>query len=187
MEKRHKQYLINRNFDPDKLEKTWDLRGAGYTGDYKFRIIAPIIFKNKIVSFQGRDITGQSTLKYKTCKTSEEAIHHKHILYGIDKVKNRQAVIVEGITDVWRLGEGAVSTFGISYTEKQVLFISKYLDRAFILFDNEPTAQQKAKKLAIHLTSVGVKAEVVNIESNDPAELKQEDADYLMKYLLRKI
>ena len=57
---RHQKYLSDRGFDPDFLEQEYDLRGTGPVGSYKFRVIAPIIFRRKIVSFQGRDISNLS-------------------------------------------------------------------------------------------------------------------------------
>ena len=64
----HKNYLIKRNFDPDELEFKWRLVSTGPVGPYKHRIIAPIYFNEKLVSYQGRDITDKAKLKYKACK-----------------------------------------------------------------------------------------------------------------------
>ena len=56
----HKEYLRSRNFNPSFLESKYKLRGTNNLGDYRFRIIAPIFYNGKLVSYQGRDITGLS-------------------------------------------------------------------------------------------------------------------------------
>jgi DNA primase len=182
----HKEYLIKRNFDPNKLEKIWDLKGTGPIGDYKLRIIAPIYYRNIVVSYQGRDITNKQKLRYKACSKENEVLHHKHLLYGIDKVKNRKGILVEGITDVWRLGEGAVASFGTSYHQEQVNFISKHFDEIFILFDpGDKIAYKKATSLVWSLQGLNTKAHIINIDfDGDPADLKQKEADYIKKHLL---
>jgi len=47
LEKQHRRYLESRKFDPDELEREWDLLGTGPVSflddiSYKHRIIAPI-------------------------------------------------------------------------------------------------------------------------------------------------
>jgi hypothetical protein len=73
----HKKYLLQRNFNPKELEKTWRILGTGTTGDYKYRIIAPITLNNKLVSYQGRDITNKAKLRYKACSLDKEIIHRR--------------------------------------------------------------------------------------------------------------
>lgn len=180
----HRRYLEQRNFDPDKIENEWKIVGTEYMGDYKYRIIAPIYFHGEIVSYQGRDITDRQVLRYKACPKEKEIIHHKHIVYGIDHIKNEQTIIVEGITDVWRLGKGVVCCFGTSYTRSQLYLLSNCLKKASIIFDNESTAQMKAEKLATELSLLNVSTEIIQISAKDPAELLQEDANYLRKNLL---
>lgn len=178
----HKNYLEKRNFDPELLEKTWQLKGTNHIGDYRFRIIAPIIINKKPVSYIGRDITDKSSLRYKTCTIQNEVIHHKNILYGLDFVQNRKTIIVEGITDVWKIGKGAVALFGTNYTKKQVLKIIHNIDTAFIMLDND--AEKQANKLSFDLAGLIKHIEIIHISMKDPASMKQEDANYLKKTLL---
>lgn len=186
MQQRHRKYLETRKFDAEMLEQVWGLKGTGIIGRYKHRVIIPITLKQEVVSYQGRDITGQSALKYKACAIKDEVVHHKDILYGIDFVKNRRAVIVEGVADAWRLGKGACCTFGTSYTTTQVNFICDRLDEVFVLYDglaDDANAFGKAKKLTNILSMRGLKVELLELDEGDPAEMKQDDADYLMKEL----
>jgi len=82
----HKKYLENRNFDPEYLEKEWNLFGTGPLSkldniNYKYRIIIPFIWDKKVVSFDSRDITGKQ-IRYLACPAERELIPHKNILYG---------------------------------------------------------------------------------------------------------
>lgn len=179
---RHKKYLIGRNFDPDYLEHVYGLQGTSHVGDYKFRIIASIYKNGKRISYQGRDITGKSRLRYKACPKEQEAEEHQNNLYGFDMVPKTNVVVVEGITDCWRLGPGSLGTFGIAYTPSQVQLLTNFTN-VFILFDNSHIAQKMAKKLAWEVNSCGVHTEIITIDENDPAELSQTDAEQLMSQL----
>lgn len=187
LNKRHFEYLFSRGFiEPEKLVKEWSLKGTNHIGEYKFRIIAPIFYNYNLVSFQGRDITNKSNIKYKACSIENEIIHHKFLLYGLDKIKNKKCVLMEGIIDVWKFGIGAVSTFGIGFTKEQVaLLINNRIEQVFILFDNDPQAQEKANKLAYYLTSF-MKVEIIELnlnDMNDPGELDMVQALELRKEL----
>lgn len=133
----HRKYLEGRNFDPDYLQEKYKIVGTNHIGDYKWRIIIPIFYKNKLVSYQGRDITSKSTLRYKACKNELEVIHHKNIFYDIDNTTKDSIIIVEGIFDKWRIGDDCVASFGVSFTPEQVAFISKTWSRVFILYDRD--------------------------------------------------
>lgn len=184
LKKQHKTYLRKRGYDPDKLANEWELLGTGPVGPYKHRIIAPITFNGTLVSYQGRDYTGKSSLRYKACKQENELIDHKNILYGIDKVKGLKCVLVEGITDVWRLGPGAIATFGIKYKPSQFQLIWERFNTVYIMFDDDPQAQEQAEILAYELTIMfDINVEICLI-SGDPGDLSQKKADRYMRELL---
>ena len=183
MTERHKAYLRKRNYDADYLEQTWGLMGTGPVGEYRHRIVAPITYEGKLVSYQGRDITGKSDLKYMACKLALEVVHHKDVLYGIDHVPSNAVVVVEGITDVWRLGPGAVATFGTSYLPSQVEVLLNHFGVFFVLFDAERAAQESALTLAHQLTATGKIVEKLRLASGDPGGMSQKNADHLMRDL----
>lgn len=183
MNERHRRYLESRNYDPDKLEREWNLKGTGNLGDYKFRIVAPITYKSKLVSYTCRDITGKSDLKWKTCKAENEVIPHKSILYGLDYCKTDSCLVVEGPGDVWRMGYNAVSTFGISFKLEQAMLLAERFNRVFILFDAEQKAQEQAHDLAVLLNARRVEVEILELDQGDPGEMLQSDADALMREL----
>lgn len=184
LKEHHKQYLINRNFDPDYLEKTYKLMSTGIIGAYRHRILIPAFINNNIVSFTTRDITGKAPKRYKTAHKSMELYPLKNLLYAENLIRGDNCIVVEGPADVWRLGNGAVATCGIEWTGFQLSALSKY-KRVFILYDREPQqAVEQANKLAYNLDVLGIDNEIIDIKDvKDPGELSNEDAAYLMRYL----
>lgn len=181
---RHRRYLERRKFDPDKLIETWDLRAVGPIGKYKWRIIAPIYFKGKMVSYQGRDITNKAEAKYKACPKSDEVIEHQTILYGYDEAPEDVCILVEGIVDVWRLGPGAVCCFGTSFTTSQINLLAKRFRKVYVMFDmDEDNAIKMAEQLASLLAARDVEVEILELENGDPGEMSQKEADDLMEEL----
>ena len=98
-----KEYLVNRNLDPDKfyyaekfkeftnsLKQTFD--------DLKYeesRIVIPLFYKKKLIGFQGRAL-GSSPVKYITTMLSDDAPK----LYGLDEIDEKKPIyIVEGPFD----------------------------------------------------------------------------------------
>ncbi len=178
LQETHWNYLKKRGYRPLKTAETWILMGTGPIGDYRFRIIAPIFVDGVMVSYQGRDITDKQTLRYKACASKDEIIHHKHIVYGIDLIKDGKCIIVEGITDAWRLGPGAIALFGNSWTEEQLLFIKNRVKGGYICFD--PDSVGKGTKLALELNALGCCFSVIELKEKDPGEFNQTEVNFIM-------
>lgn len=189
MNDRHKRYLTKRKFDPEVIEKIWDVQGTGPISlmdgiSFSHRLVIPIYWENRIVSFQTRDITAKHSLRYITCPEQRERIKHKHIFYQAIPTKDSDACIcVEGVTDAWRFGYGAIATFGIKYTKYQVREISKRFKKVFVVFDDDPQAIKQSEKLTAELILRGVDAYSIKIQG-DPGDMAQTDADALKKELL---
>lgn len=188
---RSHRYLLERGFFPDGIRWDWYVQSIGPISmlddiNYKFRLFIPIYHENKMVSFQTRDITGRAKLKYLACPKDREIIHHKHLLYGLDKAKIKNyCIVVEGVFDVWKLGPPAVATFGIQYTNQQVDLLCQNFDTVFILFDSEKQAQKQAKKLQGELELMGVNAKRITLTSGDPAEMSNQEMEQLKTYIRR--
>jgi DNA primase len=174
----HLDYLKNRNFDPDRVIKAYDLYATGPVGEYKHRIIIPVIMNGRMQSFVGRDITNQSEIPYKNSSENNSVRDPKKCLYNIDSVLKDTIVVVEGIFDAWRIGDGAVATFGIKYTHEQIRLM-RGMKRAFVLFDSD--AIPMAHRLAHDLSSVVPKVEVLELAEGDPDNLSTEDVKALRK------
>jgi len=182
IKKSHGAFLRSRGFNATALKNKYDLRSDGY------KIVIPVYYENQIVSFQERDVRQKF---YKNCPLESAIMNNKDILYNWDNIFSSFVLIVEGVTDVWRLGDNSVCTFGTSWTRSQCLLLSKLDKEIIILFDNEAHAQRSAKKLAIELEMMGCSVSVNNTllrdnNVNDPGELNDQVAKEYMQQLLTK-
>lgn len=190
LKRSHKEYLEYRGFDPDYLIEKYDLRAVGkktettLEREYKNRIIIPIITRdNKIISFQGRDVTDTQKVRYKGCHINKSVVNYKHTLYGLPFASNKQCALVEGVIDQWAMGDGFLCTFGTALTAYQIREIS-YFEKIFILFDPENTAQVLAEKVAHKLAALDREVEVIKMDSNfDPGDLGEDDIRYIRREL----
>lgn len=181
----HALYLESRGYDAYTLADLWQLHGTGHlaTGTNKFRVVCPIYHNGKIVSWQGRDITGKSPLRWKSCPAIFELRAHKHCLGGEQLIPRNSVAIVEGFTDAWRLGPGAVCTFGTDYLLEQCALLRVY-KRRFIVLDSEnkdPNAATQADKLANILSAFPGETIIIELDNGDPGDLPQAEANYLME------
>jgi len=182
----HRKYLRRRGFEPRHIEEKYHVLGTGPAGDFKLRLIIPIIYKGQVVSFTGRDITGEQKLRYKTLSIEESVINPKHVLYNLDNCTGEQVCLVEGPTDVWRMGDGFCSSLGTQLTGQQIRLLADYR-KVVILFDSEVEAQRRAERYAAALGSLGVeKAVVVDVETDkDPGSFSPEKAEWLREEVKR--
>lgn len=147
-------YLYGRGFDPVALannlfvhfapkgviyEAATEVREARQF--YEDRLLIPIIQGNRFVGYQARRFTDKSKgAKYMTidAKASKS-------LYGRDSAMfHRDIVIVEGPTDVWRIGPNSVALFGKTLKPGQLSLMKLlwgFSGRAIVCLDNDkPTA-----------------------------------------------
>jgi hypothetical protein len=185
----HKTYLERRKFDPDKIERIWNILATGPVSvldgiNYRHRIVIPFIWNGQQVSFDSRDITGKHMSKYMACPKNREIIPHKHILYGKQEYWKDEIILVEGPTDVWRMGVYSAAVSGIKYTPEQIRCIASSFKRVAVCFDGEQAASLQANKIVAELKFRGVDAFRVDIEG-DPGSMDQTEADYLVKQLIK--
>jgi len=182
----HLNYLKKRGFNTKQIEADYGIQGTGPISllgkmSLPWRLIIPIIFNGKAVSWQSRAIRDyalnnpKQKLKYITCPKEYEVMHHKHILYGYDQAKAFDYCIVcEGVFDVWRLGAPAVCTFGTKYKMQQLKLL-KGFKTVFIAYDPDPAGRINAKKMQAQLRWAGVKAFIMDMEC-DPGEMTNKEA-----------
>lgn len=122
-------YLQDRRFDLQELSSVWQV-GFCERADPAYlqadrRIIAPVVVDGDIVGWQGRwpdDINWKRAgiSKYYTMP----GFPRRLVLYNQDRaLQHKFLVIVEGVTDVWRIGDPAVAMLGktLSYQHREML------------------------------------------------------------------
>ena len=176
------QYLIKRRYDPAELVKTWGLVACGPLGLYKHRIILPVHFRGRIVSYQGRDYTGKAKVPYMACKKEDESVHHKDILGGLEQARGMDhAFLVEGMFDMFRLGPGAVCCFGISYRPPQVRLLANTFKSVTVVLDGgEEQARAASRRICADLVQRGVAVQEVFLDDGDPDELPPQEVARLL-------
>lgn len=193
----HTRYLEGRGFNPSDLEFYYNIR---YTGmmekwegtDWGFRVIIPVLdIDGTLKSFQGRDATGKSALRYLFPPATKTIRDSKQLIYGANLCTRRsRVVVVEGVFDAWRLGPGAVATFGTSVTREQISILSNW-EQVVLCFDPEPEAQAHAKEIAVELNAIGRNVVVAcedfgknaDGSAKDIADLSNDDAASLRRQL----
>jgi len=161
-----RKYLERRGFNVEELITKYKFRDGGFTGDFAYRVIIPIIDTDgRIVSWQGRAYAGQD-LRYKTLSIEKSLVDPKKMLFNLNKCNKSYVVCVEGPFDALKFGDNCCATLGTSVTEAQVQLLTEY-KKVVIIFDSEVSAQQRAKKLADRVSALGVK-EVSVIDLEDP-------------------
>jgi hypothetical protein len=188
-----KNYLFSRHFRPKELSEKYSVCGGGIVGDWKYRIIIPLILNGKIVSWTARSILTSEQLKksrqprYKQLKIEDSVIDPKTTFYNLDHAPKNKAVLMEGAFDVLRMGDGFICSFGTELTQSQLRTLKNRFAAIIILFDSEKEAQAKAKKFGLVLSAIGLDVEVVDAFSdygkNDAGELSPLQASDLRRQL----
>lgn len=176
----HKKYLAGRGLDWGNVEKLWGVQGIGIASRLKWRLYIPIHLYGNVVSWTTRAVR-ENDLRYVSASTEEEALPHKHLLYGEDYCRH-SVIVHEGPLDVWRTGPGAVATFGTSWTKQQAARIAKYQIRV-VCFDNETKAQQQAERLVSLLEPMGGETYLIRLDSKDAGSATDKEIRQLRKFL----
>lgn len=154
----HRRYLEGRRFDPDELEDVWAVQGIGMAPRLCWRLYVPVYVEEREVSWTTRALCDWTT-RYVSARPSEEAMRHKDVLGGEDLTEG-VVCAVEGPSDAWRVGPGAVWTFGAKVTNAQVWRLSRYA-RRLVCLDGEGEAQESARRVCGMLS--GLPGETVNV------------------------
>ncbi len=178
----HRKYLSSRGFDPDEIAALWQVGGIPLAVKYAWSLFIPVHLGDELVSWTTRRVLGVMGRRYFAAPSSDEAVPAKDVLYGAEHARY-SVVVVEGPSDVWRVGPGAVATMGTAYTTSQLRAIAKY-PRRVICYDREVNAQKKARQLASDLSFAPGETVNVILEAPDPgdaddSEIKELRSRYL--------
>lgn len=172
----HRQYLVDRHFDPDKLIHDYKLRCTGPVTDMPYmanRIVIPYIINNRIVTYTTRDITDKAQQRYRAAEVEHSIIPIDHLLYNIHTVKDT-AIIVEGSFDVFRIGPGTVGMGSLVWNSQRVIQL-RHVKRAFIFPDFEYHAKQEWEILAHSIATIVPDVHFCDIDEGDPGALTDDD------------
>jgi len=186
--KNAKSYLKKRRFSPEYLINKYDLRFGGVHGPYKFRLIIPFYFNHTLITFSSLGFAEKQNLKYKHQQAGEAIIDPSRMIYNIDSVKDRM-ILVEGITDVWRIGDGCCSTQGKIVTYEQItMILQKGIKKVLVMFDSD--AVNESKETATQLAGVIPSVEFIEYKDlwmGDPDDLPDNIVRSLRKEIFKKI
>lgn len=180
----HIRYLESRNLDPDEVMKFWEVQGLGLEAEshLRWRLFIPVFLHGEMVSWTTRSIGDTHAVRYRSASPEQESVDHKSILYGADHARH-SIIVCEGPIDAWTIGPGTVATMGTAYSRTQVLEMVRYPLRV-ICFDNERTAQIRAKILCDMLSVFPGQTFNVRLDGKDPNSSSRREIKELRKRFL---
>jgi len=146
-------YLAGRGFDVEKIGRFYNVQWCSASDRYicQDRLIIPIYHQQRMVGWQARaayetDWKTSRLPKYYTAPGTPK----RQILYNFgNAVRYQVGIIVEGVTDVWKVGPQAVCTLGSTMTmQQQSLFRRGFKDYAGVLLYDPDIKDQVASKAA---------------------------------------
>jgi hypothetical protein len=148
-----KTYLLMRGFDPEEIDRLYQV---GYADDRRTpllvrkRLVIPAFLNRACVGWQARCMeelnfkADSAPPKYFTCPGMKRG----QVVYNLDLARRYAAiVVVEGPTDVWRVGPMAVALWGSLLTEAQAIRLKRAAGHAKLVFMLDPDVMQNQTKL----------------------------------------
>lgn len=147
------------------------------------RIMFPIrSARGDVLAFGGRILDAEGP---KYINSPETPIYRKReSLFGIDVAlksirTDRSVVLAEGYMDVIALHQAGITTavapLGTAFTPEQGRYLSRFIDRATLLFDADAAGLRAARRAAEVLEPYGIAVSVCSLEEgSDPADLLQQ-------------
>jgi len=144
---------------------------------------------NELIGFSGRPPISNDEVKKRGLKKYWHSRHDKRrFLFGLGHAiaKSRELgyiIIAEGQFDsiiASQSGvENIVSTCGTALTEDQVILLSRYVDTAYIVFDNDNAGKEAFKQLEKHNRD-GIR--LIPVFLPDSEDGKEDPDSYIRKY-----
>lgn len=180
------EYVRQRGFDPVDLANEYFIHVARKGSSYSMRdeartffddrLIVPLLQGSRLVGWQARRCVDIPKDKYKYLNS---AVRKSHCLYNRDVAMfSRDIVIVEGVTDCWRIGPRSIAIFGKSASSRQVELMKSlwgFSGRAVVCFDSDAAKEQEALVQMLRALSVfprGV-SQIHLPDGVDPASLSK--------------
>ena len=181
---------VAKSWKPDDLEAVGLVargeRGSRYDR-FRGRAIFPISdAQSRPIAVGGRVLPGAAPDSAKYVNCNETRLYQKsHQLYGLDLArdsinKTRQAVVMEGYTDVIMAVQhgihNAVACCGTALGESQIKLLKRYCDSVVLLLDGDEAGQKRASAILELFVSAQMDLRILTLPDGlDPC-------DYLLKY-----
>ncbi len=183
-------FLRRKNYSEDFLARSGlftrrDPRRALFAG----RLMFPIFSRSgDVIAFGARLLSGDGP-KYLNSPNTD-IFHKSRNLYGLPQAlpairKRGEFMLVEGYTDVIALHQAgetnAIAPLGTSFTEEQASMLSRYAERAVLVFDSDRAGMDAARKAALLCEMQELRPSIVDLPAgSDPADLLSDgDTDSL--------
>ena len=166
------KYLKSRNFGTDVIDK-YKLVFCS-TGEFAFRIIIPYYYAGKLITFSGRTYLNREP-RYKHLSATSSVMTPKEFLYPIDMFSGDHLRLVEGPTDVWRIGGDsslALSSNRLSYKQMELIKDLKLKSLSIFL---DQGSYNKAIVMGEQLSGVIDRIKIISMEGGDVAECTREE------------
>ena len=187
-------WLVDRgssqSYTPQLIE-TVGLAARGDRGSiydrFRNRVIFPIRdVQSRPIAVGGRILPGVNADAAKYVNCNETALYHKsHQLYNLDLardaiVKAKQAVVMEGYTDVIMAVQhginNAVACCGTALGETQLKVLRRYCDSVVLLLDGDDAGQKRSREILELFVGEQMDLRILTLpEDLDPC-------DYLLKF-----
>ena len=175
-----RQYLVSRGIDPEYVGKTYDVSycqsaGAEYPMAHG-RLIIPIVMREAMVGWQARYVGDLDWKSWSPPKYyNPPGMNKRMMLYGFDQARPSSfCVVVEGASDAWAVGPGAVALLGKSMSQQQFDLIRTHWRAAVVMLDDD--AEQAADKVCNQLRDVMPVVRVSLPAGADPASIGSQEA-----------
>ena len=199
------KHLLAQGYTLDELEKAGlSVPGQrGHRDRFQRRLLWPIRdLGGDVVGFGARRLFDDDRIEAKYLNTPETPVYHKSkVLFGLDKAKReiaktRQAVIVEGYTDVMAMHLAgiptAVASCGTAFGDDHVALLRRLLmddsfDRGEVIyvFDGDAAGQAAALKAFDGDQQFSAQTYIATApEGMDPCELRQARGDVAVRDLV---
>lgn len=193
-------YLLGRGFIPGgengiatKYNLYFAPKGAKYKdGDeekefYESRLVIPVINRNRLAFWQARSFREKAKLKY----INTPGLPKSFFLYNMDAAwQYRDVILVEGVTDVWRIGENAICPFGKTLSAQQIQIMKilwGHCGRLLIVLDRDARVSERdyAKDMKNQLEKAEAFPRGVHLyelpDNRDPADYETRDIRIMLQ------
>ncbi|GAA4939258.1 DNA primase [Actinomycetospora succinea] len=199
------KHLLAQGYTLEELEKAGLSRPGqrGYMDRFHRRLLWPIRdLGGDVVGFGARRLFDDDRIEAKYLNTPETPVYHKSkVLFGLDKAKReiaktRQAVIVEGYTDVMAMHLAGVTTAvascGTAFGDEHVAVLRRLLmddsfDRGEVIyvFDGDAAGQAAARKAFEGDQQFATQTYIaVAPDDMDPCDLRQARGEVALRDLV---